>query len=85
MEAWVNGLPERDNGPLIAVCLEQKRGLLIDALHNYEFLILDPINPRTVANYRQAFQPSRAKDDPTDAELLLELLLTEQCEVLRCP
>src|SRR5215813_3034066 len=28
-----------------------------------------------LATYRQAFTPSRAKDDPTDAELQLELLL----------
>src|SRR4030095_1736454 len=29
----------------------------------------------TVAKYREAFTPSRAKDDPTDAELQVELLL----------
>jgi transposase len=39
-------------------------------------LVLCPINPLTLARYREAFTPSRAKDDPTDAELQLELLLT---------
>jgi len=29
----------------------------------------------TLAKYREAFTPSRAKDDPTDAELALDLLL----------
>jgi hypothetical protein len=43
-------------------------------LSQYDFLVLYPINPRTAAKYRQAFAPSRAKDDPTDAALLLELL-----------
>jgi transposase len=28
-----------------------------------------------LAKYREAFKPSRAKDDPTDAELALDLLL----------
>jgi len=37
--------------------------------------VLFPVNPLTVAKYREAFTPSRAKDDPTDAELQLELLL----------
>src|SRR5262249_23534223 len=35
-------------------------------------------NPLTVARYRAAFTPSRAKDDPTDAALQLELLLTHR-------
>ena len=34
-----------------------------------------PINPTTLAKYRQAFNPSGAKDDPTDADLALDLLL----------
>jgi transposase len=37
--------------------------------------VLFPVNPATVAKYRQAFTPSHAKDDPSDAELQLELLL----------
>src|SRR4029453_824079 len=41
----------------------------------YDFLVLFPINPLTLARYREAFTPSRAKDDPTDAALQLELLL----------
>jgi hypothetical protein len=47
-------------------------------LRKYDFLILFPINPLTLARYREAFTPSRAKDDPTDAELQLELLLTHR-------
>src|SRR4030095_6300052 len=34
--------------------------------------------PLTLARYREAFTPSRAKDDPTDAALQLELLLTHR-------
>ncbi|WP_421656796.1 IS110 family transposase [Leptothermofonsia sp. ETS-13] len=48
---------------------------LIYALCQYENLVLFPINPRTVSNYRRAFQPSRAKSDPVDAQILIELLL----------
>jgi transposase len=74
IEAWAMQLRLRYGGKPIAVCLEQKRGPLIYALCKYEFLVLYPVNPQTVAKYRQAFTPSRAKDDPTDAELQVELL-----------
>jgi transposase len=47
----------------------------VSALQNDDFLVLFPVNPLTVAKYREAFTPSRAKDDPTDAELQVELLL----------
>ena len=41
----------------------------------YDFIVIIPINPTTLAKYRTAFKPSRAKDDPTDAELALDLML----------
>jgi len=47
----------------------------LPALQKYDFLVLFPINPTTLAKYREAFQPSRTEDDPTDAELALDLLL----------
>lgn len=74
IQAWVEGLRKRYGTAQLAVCLEQKRGPLIYALCQYENLVLYPINPRTVANYRKAFQPSRAKSDPIDAQILVELL-----------
>ena len=37
--------------------------------------MLFPVHPLTVATYREAFTPSRAKDDPTDAALQVALLL----------
>ena len=56
-------------------CLELAKGPLVYALQKYDFFVLFPVNPATLAKYREAFKPSRAKDDPTDAELALELLL----------
>ena len=71
---WVNQLRTRYGDGKIAVGMEQKRGPLLYALCQYDNLVLFPINPRTVANYRKAFQPSRAKSDPVDARLLVELM-----------
>jgi transposase len=74
IEHWVHSIHKRFGGP-IAVGLELSKGPIVYALQKYDFLVLFPINPSTLAKYREAFQPSRAKDDPTDAELALDLLL----------
>ena len=71
---WASSLKQRFQGQPIAVCLELAKGPLVYALQKYDFLVLFPVNPATLAKYRQAFAPSHAKDDPTDAELQLELL-----------
>ncbi len=74
IEQWAHSLHQRFGGR-IAVALELAKGPIVYALQKYHFLVLYPINPTTLAKYRQAFKPSRAKDDPTDAELALDLLL----------
>jgi len=75
ISAWARTLRHRFGGRPIAICLELAKGPLVSALRAYDFLVLFPVNALTVAKYRQAFTPSRAKDDPSDAELQLELLL----------
>jgi len=57
------------------VILELSKGPIVSALQKYDFFVLFPINPLMLAKYRQAFKPSRAKDDPTDAELAVDLVL----------
>lgn len=71
--AWAQSLRERYGGRQLALCLEQAKGPLIYALMTYEFLTLYPVNPATSARYRQAFKTSRAKDDPDDAQVCMEL------------
>jgi transposase len=82
--AWACMLRHRFSGRLIAVCLELTKGPLVSALSAHDFLVLFPVNAHTVAKYRQAFTPSRAKDDPSDTERQLELLLKhrDQLQVL---
>jgi hypothetical protein len=78
IEAWVSTLRTRFRGQPVAVCLERTKGPLVSALRKYDVLVLCPINPLTLARYREAFTPSQATDDPTDAALQLELLLTHR-------
>jgi transposase len=81
IEAWVCSLQKRFEGKPIAIGLELNKGPIVFALRKYHFLGLFPINPLTLARYREAFPPSRAKDDPTDAELQLELLRTHRAKL----
>jgi transposase len=74
LAAWVSDLQRRFAGQRVAIALEQSRGAVVHALMGYDFLVLYPVNPKTAAKYREAFSPSGAKDDPTDADLLLELV-----------
>ena len=71
---WAYSLRDRFGGH-IAICLELAEGPLVYALQRYEFLVLFKVHPSTLAEYRKAFVPSGAKDDPTDAEAALDILL----------
>lgn len=71
---WVAELRERFGEGPIAICLEQSRGALVYALMQYDFLVLYPVNPKQLSDYRGALYPSGAKSDPNDAELLARFL-----------
>ena len=73
IDAWARTLYQRFGGP-IAVALELCKGPIVSALQKYDFFVLYPINPLMLARYREAFTPSRAKDDPSDAELAVDLI-----------
>jgi transposase len=83
VEVWATELAQRFAGRPIAVALEQARGAVVAKLSKYAHLVLFPVHPNTLNNYRKAFYPSGAKSDPGDAELVLELLLTHQEKLRR--
>ena len=74
IEEWCNTIRTQFRDRPVAVCLEQSRGALIHCLMHHGFLTLYPINPKQLKKFRDALCPSGAKDDPTDAALLLEIL-----------
>ena len=69
---WVIKLRDKFGGRPVAVAIEQTKGAVIHALLGYDFLHIFRINPKSLADYRKAFSAGGAKDDPTDAEYLLE-------------
>ena len=78
LQNWIQLLRDRFAGRAVAVAVEQKRGALIYALMHVDFLHLYPVNPQTLSQFRKAFYPSGAKNDPIDADLLLEILMSHR-------
>jgi hypothetical protein len=75
VDAWATELGQRFGGRPIAIALEQSRGSLLFMLTKYAHFVLYPIHPTTLVNYRRGFRPSGAKSDPSDAGLLLDLVV----------
>jgi len=58
----------------VGIAVETSRGPLVHALLEHDFVVLYPVNPRSLKRFRETFAPSGAKDDRPDADLLCELL-----------
>ena len=83
VEAWVGQLCQRFGTGPIAVAVEQSRGALVFMLSKYEPLHLFPVPSTMSASMRKALYPSGSKDDPRDADLLLDLLLQHRDKLRR--
>ena len=71
---WFCKLRDRYPGQQIAVGLEQSKGALAFQLMQYGFITIYFVHPATVAKMRDAWTPSGAKDDPDDAELIMNIV-----------
>jgi len=71
---WIERLNSERCGNDVAVCMEHSDGFITGMLLDCAFITLYSLNPLMSTKYRQAFFPSMSKDDPLDAELLLELV-----------
>src|SRR5215475_14456245 len=83
VESWVAHLYQRFAPRPIAVAVEQSRGALVFMLSKYELFHLFPVPAQMAASMRQALYPSGAKDDPRDADLLLDLVLQHRKKLRR--
>ena len=74
LHEWVAKICERFGERKIAIALETSRGPVISALLAYQFIVLYPVNPKSLKSYRDTFSVAGAKTDRSDAQLLEELL-----------
>jgi transposase len=83
IDVWAAELRMRFGGQSIAVALEQSRGSLVFMLTKYDHLVIFPVHPTILVNYRKSFRPSGAKNDPSDARLLLDILMLHRDKLRR--
>ena len=93
IDTWLSELHKKAKGK-IAVAVELTKGPIVYALQKYSFVTIFPIHGLRLARYRQAMFPSGAKDDPSDAELALDMMInypdkvkplrpmSDQCRIL---
>ena len=74
LHQWVAQLRQRFGNRPLALGIETSRGAVISALMAYDFLVIFPINPKALKDYRAAFSVSGAKNDLSDARLLEEFI-----------
>src|SRR5512135_1331108 len=72
LHTWFLSLRARFGGQKVAVAIEQSKGAVINFLLGLDFVHIFRVHPNSLKNYRKALYPSGAKDDPIDAELILE-------------
>lgn len=74
IDAWITELAEKYPSARILVSIERPNGPLIAALLKYPQVIIYPVNPTQLHNYRKSQKQSGAKNDPSDARLLCQYL-----------
>lgn len=74
LHEWVQKLRRRFPEGKFEVCVELSRGALINALEQYDFIRIYPLNPISSSRFRECLYPSLTKDDVKDASLLLDIL-----------
>jgi transposase len=83
VESWMIALRSRFGERPVAVAVEQSGGALVFMLSKYAQVHLYPVHPRAAAQFRAVLFPSGAKDDPDDADILLDLLLHHRTRLRR--
>lgn len=81
LATWLATLAARFDGQPIGVAIETSRGAIVHALLEAPFIVLYPVNPRSLRRFREAFSPNGAKDDGPDARLLLALLTQHRAQL----
>lgn len=69
LHEWVAKMQERFGGRPLAIGIETSRGAAISALLAYDFLVIFPLNPKAMKDYRGAFAVSGATNDISAAKL----------------
>jgi|KBSMisStaDraftv2_1062788.scaffolds.fasta_scaffold191511_1 transposase len=74
LHRWLKELGQRFKQRKVVLCVEACRSALLPILIQYSFLELYPINPKSLARFREVVRPSGSKNDDLDCELACQLV-----------
>jgi transposase len=74
LHAWLQELGRRFAHQTVVLCLEASRSALLPIFLEYPFLELYPINPKSMARFREVVRPSGSKSDQLDCKLACQLV-----------
>ena len=74
LHRWFKELGQRFDHRKVVLCLEACRSALLPILFEYSFLELYPINPKSLARFREVVRPSGSKNDELDCQLACQLV-----------
>jgi len=72
---WLQSLRKQYPDGQIALCFEGSKSGLLFHLMGYDFVTIFQVNPKSMARFREAFTPSGAKGDQSDADFLREIVV----------
>lgn len=82
LHAYLQQLHARFPDQAVGLAFEANRSALLPIFSAYTpWLRIYPINPKSLARYREALHPSGTKDDCLDCRLLAELARTHQAQL----
>lgn len=73
---WLDAVQTQYPQGRIVIALERPEGAMVEMIRYRSRFEIVPINPVVLHRFRQAFAPSGAKNDPGDATLIGEIVLT---------
>ena len=74
--AWLDAVQTQYPQGRIVIALERPEGAMVEMIRDQSRFEIVPVNPIVLHRFRQAFAPSGAKNDPGDAALIGEIVLT---------
>ena len=80
IQQWIASIKQRWPEATIEICIETSRGAVINALLEYD-VVLYPINPNALSNYRGSHAHGGGKTDPVDARLIFKFLAERRSEL----
>lgn len=74
LHGWLKALGQRFGNRKVVIAIEACQSALLPIFLQYPFLELYPVNPKSLARFREVVRPSGSKSDDLDCQLACQLV-----------